>query len=183
MIRETVTPTKRVRPHASLKASRGVMCALALLILLALPAVALAGDPTGGSTGGAGDVTAATAGSPTLEEVAAEVGHTKVALNFVWVLVASFLVMFMQCGFALAETGFTRAKNAAHTMAMNFMCYGLGMFGYWVCGFALMYGGVGALATLGGNPVLTSGYTVTLFGHPFQLFGTTGFFLSGSSYD
>ena len=32
-----------------------------------------------------------------------------------------FLVMFMQAGFALVETGFTRAKNAAHTMSMNFM--------------------------------------------------------------
>src|SRR5829696_2530845 len=98
MIRETVSPTKRVRPNITPAASRGRICALALLVLLALPAVALAGDPTGGSTGGAGDVTAATAGSPTLEEVAAEVGHTKVALNYVWVLVACFLVMFMQAG-------------------------------------------------------------------------------------
>ena len=44
-----------------------------------------------------------------------------VAINFVWTLVAGFLVMFMQAGFAMVETGFTRAKNAAHTMTMNFM--------------------------------------------------------------
>jgi Amt family ammonium transporter len=183
MMRETVTPTKRVRPHTRLTASRGVLCALALLTLLALPLVALAGDPTGGSTGGAGDVTAATAGSPTLEEVAAEVGHTKVALNYVWVLVACFLVMFMQAGFALAETGFTRAKNAAHTMAMNFMCYGLGMLGFWVCGFALMMGGVGAIAALGGTPPLTSEFTIDIAGKTLGLFGTKGFFLGGDTYD
>src|SRR5215218_595166 len=183
MIRKTVTPTKRVRPHTTPAASRGLICALALLALLALPAVALAGDPTGGSTGGAGDVTAATAGSPTLEEVAAEVGHTKVALNYVWVLVACFLVMFMQAGFALAETGFTRAKNAAHTMGMNFMCYGLGMLGFWVCGFALMMGGVGAVAALGGTPPLTSEFTIDIAGKTLGLFGTKGFFLGGDTYD
>jgi ammonium transporter, Amt family len=183
MIRETVTPTKRVRPERSLTASRVVVCALALLVVLALPLVALAGDPTGATTGGAGDVTAATAGSPTLEEVAADVGHTKVALNYVWVLVACFLVMFMQAGFALAETGFTRAKNAAHTMAMNFMCYGLGMFGFWVCGFALMMGGVGAVAALGGTPPLNSEFTIDIAGKTLGLFGTKGFFLGGDTYD
>src|ERR1044072_1471799 len=114
MRRETVPPTERVRTTISPTVPRGVICALALLILLALPAIALAGDPTGGSTGGAGDVTAATAGSPTLEEVAAEVGHTKVALNYVWVLVACFLVMFMQAGLALGATGFTRAQDGPH---------------------------------------------------------------------
>jgi ammonium transporter, Amt family len=164
-------------------AGRLLPWALMLVCLLATPVLAATGDPTGAATGVAKDVTAATAGSPTLAELANEVGHTKTALNFTWVLVAAFLVMFMQAGFALAETGFTRAKNAAHTMAMNFMCYGLGMFGYWICGFALMYGAVGGLATLGGNPVLTSGFTLNLGGHAFQLFGTKGFFLSGESYD
>jgi Amt family ammonium transporter len=183
MTRETETRAKQVQPTASLTAPRGLMCALALLLLLALPVIALAGDPTGASTGGAGDVTAATAGSPTLEEVAAEVGHTKVALNYVWVLVACFLVMFMQAGFALAETGFTRAKNAAHTMAMNFMCYGLGMLGFWICGFALMMGGVGAVAALGGTPPLTSEFTIDIAGKTLGLFGTKGFFLGGDTYD
>src|SRR5213596_728554 len=71
-----------------------------------------------------------------------------VAINFVWTLITGFLVMFMQAGFAIVETGFTRAKNAGHTMSMNFMVYALGMLGYWVCGFALHMGGVGAVATL-----------------------------------
>src|SRR2546427_6514326 len=73
-----------------------------------------------------------------------------VAINFVWTLVAGFLVMFMQAGFAMVETGFTRAKNAAHTMTMNFMVYGIAMLAYWAIGFALQAGGVGAIGTLGG---------------------------------
>src|SRR5881296_1593838 len=106
-----------------------------------------------------------------------------VAINVVWTLLAGFLVMFMQAGFALVETGFTRAKNAAHTMSMNFMVYGIGMLGYWFCGYALQMGGVGAVASLGGTPGLNHEFTVTLFGKTFGLFGLKGFFLSGDSYD
>ena len=126
----------------------------------------LAGDPT-----------------PTLQDLAAEVGHGKIAGNFVWVLLAAFLVMFMQAGFAFCETGFTRAKNAAHTMAMNIMVYGIGLLGYWACGFALQMGGVGSIAALGGTASLASEYTITIAGHSFGLFGTNGFFLSGDTYD
>ena len=57
------------------------------------------------------------------------VGHNKISINFVWTLITGFLVMFMQAGFAMVETGFTRAKNAAHTMSMNFMVYPIGMLG------------------------------------------------------
>src|SRR4051794_13665181 len=45
-----------------------------------------------------------------------QIGQNRVAINFVWTLVAGFLVMFMQAGFALVEGGFTRGKNANHTM-------------------------------------------------------------------
>ena len=45
-------------------------------------------------------------------------GHLEVSLNLVWVLMAGFLVMFMQVGFAMVETGFTRSKNAVNTMAL-----------------------------------------------------------------
>src|SRR6266550_640913 len=54
-----------------------------------------------------------------------------VSINFVWTLMTGFLVMFMQAGFAMVETGFTRAKNAAHTFGMNFMVYGIAMLAYW----------------------------------------------------
>ncbi|HEY7055288.1 MAG TPA: ammonium transporter, partial [Vicinamibacterales bacterium] len=94
-----------------------------------------------------------------------------------------FLVMFMQAGFALVETGFTRAKNVAHTMSMNFMVYAIGMLGYWICGYALQMGGVGAIAALGGTAPLNHEFTVTLFGKTFGLFGLKGFFLSGDTYD
>jgi Amt family ammonium transporter len=83
----------------------------------------------------------------------------------------------------MAETGFTRAKNAGHTMAMNFMVYAIGMLGYWICGFALQMGGVGGVATLGGATGLDSEFAITLFGKEFGLFGTKGFFLSGVTYD
>src|SRR2546423_10400650 len=49
--------------------------------------------------------------------------------------------MFMQAGFALVETGLIRGKNAGHTMSMNFMVYAIGMFGFFICGFAFMCGG------------------------------------------
>ncbi|PYM77887.1 MAG: hypothetical protein DME03_02560 [Candidatus Rokuibacteriota bacterium] len=78
-------------------------------------------DPAGTATGGIADVTAKEAGKPTLTEVADFAGHNRVSINLMWTLLTGFLVMFMQAGFALVETGFTRAKNVAHTMMMNFM--------------------------------------------------------------
>jgi Amt family ammonium transporter len=148
----------------------------------AAPAAAVP-DPAGTATGGIGDIAAKVPGKPTLEEVAADAGHTKIALNFVWTLIAGFLVMFMQAGFAAVETGFCRAKNAGHTFFMNFAVYFLGMAGFFVCGFALMMGGAAGVASLGGANVLDSAYTITLMGKPFQLFGTKGFFLGSNVYD
>jgi ammonium transporter, Amt family len=55
-------------------------------------------------------------------------------------LICAVLVIFMQAGFALMETGFTRAKNAGHTMAMNMMVFVFGVLGYWVSGHALQAG-------------------------------------------
>ena len=54
-----------------------------------------------------------------------------------WLMVGGILVLFMQAGFALVETGFTRAKNAAHTMMMNLVIFALGTVGWFVCGYAL----------------------------------------------
>jgi Amt family ammonium transporter len=64
------------------------------------------------------------------------------AMNIMWMLLAGFLVFFMQAGFALVETGFTRAKNVAHTMMMNLMVFCIGITGYWLVGFAFQFGGV-----------------------------------------
>src|SRR3989440_194003 len=106
-----------------------------------------------------------------------------VAISCVWTLVAGFLVMFMQAGFAMVETGFTRAKNAAHTITMNFMVYGIAMLAYWAVGFALQAGGVGALGTLGGYDKLAHEVSLTIGGKEWGLFGGTGFFLTGVAYN
>src|SRR3989449_8379176 len=105
-----------------------------------------------------------------------------VAINFVWTLVAGFLVMFMQAGFALVETGFTRAKNAAHTMTMNFMVYGIAMLAYWAVGFALQAGGVGPLGTLGGYDQLSHEVSVTIGGEEGGPFGGKGIFPHGVAF-
>lgn len=153
---------------------------LALFFVLMFASVALAGDPSGASTGGINTITAATAGQPTLEEVAAQVGKNEIGINFVWVLITGFLVFFMQAGFALVETGFTQAKNAAHTMAMNLMVFLVGAIGYYICGFGLEFGGVGSIAAIGGTAPLANEFAINGWG----LFGHTGFFLtSGGAYD
>ena len=65
--------------------------------------------------------------SPTFSTRSAQ---NKSRINFIWTLIAGFLVMFMQAGFAIVETGLCRAKNANHTMMMNFMVYGVGLLAY-----------------------------------------------------
>src|SRR5437868_11355739 len=128
---------------------------------------------------------------PTVEELGQHTAKLYYSMNFVWVLVAGFLVIFMQAGFALVETGLCRAKNASHTMSMNFMVYALGMFGFFVCGFALMCGGyngtaIGGPGQLGGLPTMNAMFTVgsSVAGDSgWGLFGKTGFFLTGAAYD
>jgi ammonium transporter, Amt family len=142
-----------------------------------------ASDPVGNTTGTANDVPLQEAGKPALVDALAAAGHSRVAINIVWTLITGFLVMFMQAGFAMVETGFCRAKNAAHTMSMNFMVYAIGMLGYWICGYAFQMGGVGAVAALGGTPPLNHEFTITLFGKTFGLFGMKGFLLSWDAYD
>ena len=61
-------------------------------------------------------------------------------LNFIWTLVAAFLVFFMQAGFAMVEAGFTRAKNCCNIIMKNLMDFGVGAFGFFVLGFGLMFG-------------------------------------------
>ncbi len=136
-------------------------------------------DPAGATTGTVADVTAAKTGSPTTTELADQVGKNKVSINMVWLLLTGFLVFFMQAGFALVETGLTRAKNVGHTMAMNLFVYPAGALGFFICGFAIMFGGMGPLGTLGGYDGLNSEFTLNLFGHSFGLWGSKGFFMNG----
>ncbi len=126
---------------------------------------------------------------PSVTELAKQVADTQklvlsgqTALNIVWTLITGFLVMFMQAGFALVETGLTRAKNVAHTMGMNFLVYAIGIIGFWAIGFGLQMGGVGPLSTFGNDPTLSGEFVITLGGKAFGLFGTHGFFLTPAVY-
>jgi Amt family ammonium transporter len=152
----------------------------ALAVLKVEAPATRAPDPNGASTGMAYDIKT---GDVTVKDLADQIGHNKVAINMIWVLLTGFLVFFMQLGFAMVETGFTRAKNVANTMAMNLMIYPLGALGFYVCGYALMFGGLGPIATLGGYGGLSNEFTINLFGKPFGLFGSGGYFLSGAGYD
>jgi ammonium transporter, Amt family len=124
---------------------------------------------------------------PTLQEVAKQstetaqgLAHLTVSANLVWTMLCGFLIMFMQAGFALVETGLTRSKNVAHTMAMNFLVYSIGIIGFWAIGFGLQMGGVGALGTFGGDASLSHEVSVNIGGKDWGLFGGTGFFLPPS---
>jgi ammonium transporter, Amt family len=142
-------------------------------------------DPNGGYTGGVSDVQVADAKvGLTLNDVADRVGKNKISINIVWTLITGFLVMFMQAGFALVETGMCRAKNAAHTMSMNFMIYPLGMLGFYVCGFAFMFGGLGGNPNLGaGTAALNHMFSFTIVGKTINVIGWKGFCLGPSVYD
>lgn len=64
----------------------------------------------------------------------------KTFADFLWMMIAGFLVFLMQAGFALVEAGFTRAKNVANIMMKNIMDFSLGTLVFWAVGFAFMYG-------------------------------------------
>jgi len=69
-----------------------------------------------------------------------EVPAINYALDTVWVIVAAVLVFFMQAGFALVESGFTRAKNAVNIMMKNMIDLSVGVISFWLFGFAIMFG-------------------------------------------
>ena len=62
------------------------------------------------------------------------------AADTMWVLIGAFMVFFMQPGFGMVETGFTRAKNAGNIVMKNFMDLCLGSIVFWIIGFGLMFG-------------------------------------------
>jgi len=64
----------------------------------------------------------------------------KTFADLLWIMIAGFLVFFMQAGFSLVETGFTRAKNVANIMMKNMMDFAIGTIVFWAVGFSLMYG-------------------------------------------
>ncbi|MBE6023213.1 MAG: ammonium transporter [Cellulosilyticum sp.] len=66
--------------------------------------------------------------------------EVKVALNAIWLLLGTCLVFWMQAGFAMVETGFTRAKNAGNIIMKNLLDFAVGSVIYWLLGFGLMFG-------------------------------------------
>ena len=104
---------------------------------------------------------AAGAGSVMAEEAPATADTVQTNLNIVWTLIAGILVFTMQAGFALVETGFTRAKNAANIMMKNIMDFAAGSLGFYILGAALMFGASKAAGWLGwgglGMPSLSGG--------------------------
>ena len=108
-------------------------------------------------------------------------------INLLWVIIGAALVVFMQAGFALVETGFTRAKHAAHVVSTNFAIFGLGFIGFFFIGFPLAFGGF-STALIGmdqpvGGALLGSGNWIFLFQGGWALSGDAitpavlGFFL------
>jgi Amt family ammonium transporter len=143
-----------------------------------------AGDPGGVLTGTINDVPVGDAKAGlTLGDVANQVGQNKIGINFTWTLICGFLVMFMQAGFAMVESGLCRVKNANHTYMMNFLVYTCGLFAYWIIGFAIQMGGAAGIGNLGGAQPLNSEHLLPLFGTDWGIFGQTGGFLAGHPYD
>ncbi|MGE5808861.1 MAG: ammonium transporter [Nitrospirota bacterium] len=64
-------------------------------------------------------------------------------IHSIGIIICAFLVLFMQAGFAMTATGFTRAKNAGHTMAMNMMVVVIAALAYWAVGHGVRMGGKG----------------------------------------
>ena len=80
------------------------------------------------------------------------------AVNTIWVLLGAALVFFMQAGFAMVETGFTRAKNAGNIIMKNLMDFAIGTPLFWLTGFGIMFGG--AEAFIGGfDPLVRGDYS------------------------
>ena len=94
----------------------------------------------GGAALGAGLATALIGGTAFAEgeDAVAVLGQQT---SLLWVVLGAALVIFMQAGFALVETGFTQKKNAAEVMSMNFAIFGLGFVGFMFVGFPLAFGG------------------------------------------
>ena len=79
--------------------------------------------------------------APALAQETAPVTAIGQQLNLLWIVIGAVLVIFMQAGFALVETGFSRAKHAAHVVSTNFAIFGLGFVAYFAVGYAFMFGG------------------------------------------
>ncbi len=118
-----MTVWERVKPAVR---CFGICGVLAAMIALAAPSLYAAQDPVGAP--------------PTVEELRDALAAVQKNADIVWTLLCAALVFFMQAGFAMVETGFTRAKNAGNIMMKNLMDFCMGGVAYWAIGFGLMFG-------------------------------------------
>jgi len=149
-----------------MKAAVGTACGVAVFVAMA--ATAWASSTDGG-------------GVPPLDSAnPVPLTHGEISLNLLWIVLGAVLVIFMQAGFALVETGFCRAKHAAHVVSTNFAVFGLGFVAFFCVGYAFMFGGYSFPGLFGldnaiGGSLIGSGNHVLLW--------KGGFFLGGKAYD
>lgn len=141
----------------------------AVFASLAIAVPAFAADPTG-----------ATVGTDAATGAVDAASHTAYSLNVLWLIIGAILVIFMQAGFALVETGFCRAKHAAHVVLTNFAVFGLGFVAFFAVGYAFMFGAVDLTPYFGTGAPLSGMWG---FGPHGGLLAHGGFFLSGGAYD
>lgn len=174
--------TASIDTRAVRRGRLGVTCLSVFLVFGAVGGGAWAanGDRDGTRTSvGAESVLAKNTAPGDVSRVLSEaIAKDRTSINVTWLMVGGVLVLFMQAGFALVETGFTRAKNAAHTMMMNLVIFALGVVGWFVCGYAFMFGATDQSGLLGltklGNPIHLGKWNVL---------SKSGFFLTGHAYD
>jgi ammonium transporter, Amt family len=115
---------------------------------------------------------------PALPITGKELAATNESMNLLWIVIGAALVVFMQAGFALVETGMCRAKHAAHVVSTNFAIFGLGFVGFMMIGFPLAFGNWSYAGYFGydapiGSALIGSGDWVFLnWAKPFLLGGT-----------
>ena len=135
------------------KWTKWILCLAALTLVAGtvLPAMA-ADEPAGAASPAASAVTtpAQAAPAPTAptftKEMADSIANQKIAMDTIWVMLAAFLVFFMNLGFGLVESGFCRAKNCVNILFKNFAVFAVSSIAFLVLGFGLMFGD--------GNPLL-----------------------------
>lgn len=89
--------------------------------------------------------------------------NLNISINNIWVLLSAFLVMFMQPGFALVESGFTRSKNTGNILMKNLLDFCIGSITFWFIGYSLMYGD--SIAGIIGNPFSKIAYNDNGYGN------------------
>lgn len=90
-------------------------------------------------------------------------------LNTMWVLIASVFVFLMHAGFAMVEVGFTQSKNAVNIIMKNFVTVSIGVLGYYVVGYGLMYGS-DLYGVIGGDQFVLAGSPENVAGISFDVF-------------